>query len=363
MLRTFICRTISKKESLLFMKVVQKLAFILLAAVACTENKEKKQIAREEPISTEDQLLWLDARKYFEPVEGIAENPANPVTEEKVALGKKLYFDTRLSLTGNNSCNSCHNLSAFGADEEAFSTGDAGKKGGRNSPTVLNAALAAVQFWDGRAKDVEEQAGMPILNPAEMAIPSKEFLEKRLSETKDYPALFAAAFPEDRQPLKYDNLQKAIGAFERTLITPSRFDDFIGKHPGYLDKEEKEGLRLFIETGCTNCHGGKGMGGRQMQKFGVYGNYMTATKSASHDAGKQGLTGNAADADVFRVPGLRNVAMTAPYFHDGSVSDLKEAVKIMARLQLNKNLNEQVAEKITRFLKACTGKVPELALQ
>ena len=336
--------------------------FGLALFAACSGPAEKKTLTKEEPITVEDQILWTDARKFFEPVEGYAENPENPITEEKISLGKKLYYDTRLSLKGNNSCNSCHNLASYGVDNESFSTGDAGKKGGRNSPTVLNAALAAMQFWDGRAKDVEEQAGMPILNPVEMAIPSKAFLEKRLSETKEYPALFAAAFPEDKNPLRYENLQKAIGAFERTLITPSRFDDFIGKHPGYLNKEEKEGLKLFIETGCTNCHSGKGMGGRQMQKFGVYGNYMAATGSAKHDAGRQDISKSAADADVFRVPGLRNVAKTAPYFHDGSVNELKEAVKIMARLQLNKELSEEQAGKITAFLQACTGEVPALAL-
>jgi len=344
------------------MKHIFNFYFLSLLATACTDKSANKPMAREEPITREDQLLWTDARKFFEPIEGVAENPDNRVTDEKVALGKKLYYDTRLSLKGNNSCNSCHNLNTYGVDNESFSTGDAGKKGGRNSPTVLNAALAAVQFWDGRAKDVEEQAGMPILNPAEMAIPSKEFLEKRLSETKDYPVLFAAAFPDEKQPLRYENLQKAIGAFERTLITPSRFDDFIGKHPGYLNKDEKEGLRLFIETGCTNCHAGPGMGGRQMQKFGVFGNYMALTRSSQHDAGRIGITKNPSDADVFRVPGLRNVAKTAPYFHDGSVSDLKEAVKIMAKLQLNKELSDNQAEKITAFLNACTGEVPEFAL-
>jgi cytochrome c peroxidase len=338
------------------------LPLLLLAAASCTETEKKKVAQKEEPISVEDQQLWAQAQNYFEPVEGYAENPDNPITEEKIALGKKLYYDTRLSLNGNNSCNSCHNLASYGVDNETFSTGDAGKKGGRNSPTVLNAALAAVQFWDGRARDVEEQSGMPILNPVEMAIPSKDFLEKRLSETKEYPALFAAAFPKENNPLRYENLQKAIGAFERTLITPSRFDDFIGKHPGYLNKDEKEGLRLFIETGCTNCHSGKGIGGRQMQKFGVHGNYMMATKSLKHDAGRQDITKNSTDADVFRVPGLRNVAMTAPYFHDGSVSDLNEAVKIMARIQLNKVLTDEKAAKITAFLKACTGEVPAIAL-
>ncbi len=341
-----------------------KLVAIMMIAASCGNDSTsaKKAKVKEEPISPEDQLLWVDAQKHFEPIKGNVENPENSISDEKVALGKMLFYDTRLSKTGNNSCNSCHNLASFGVDNESFSTGDAGKKGGRNSPSVLNSAFASMQFWDGRARDVEEQAGMPILNPVEMAIPSKEFLEKRLADTKEYPELFAAAFPKDPKPLTYSNIQKAIGAFERTLVTPTRFDDFVGKNPGYMSKEEKDGLRLFIETGCTNCHSGPGLGGRQLQKFGVYGKYTDYTHSAKHDEGRKSVTGNATDLDVFRVASLRNVAKTAPYFHDGSVSDLTEAVKIMAKVQLNKDLNDEQAKKITIFLNALTGEVPAFAL-
>jgi cytochrome c peroxidase len=323
-----------------------------------SENQAKK--AKEQPISAEDGMLWADAQKYFQAVNGPAESPDNPCTPEKVSLGKMLYFDTRLSKTGNNSCNSCHNLASYGVDNESFSKGDAGKPGGRNSPSVYNAALHNFQFWDGRARNVEEQAGMPILNPVEMAIPSKEFLVNRLKQTKEYPALFAAAFPKDGNPLNYENLQKAIGAFERTLVTPSRFDDFIGKNPSYLNKEEKEGLKLFIETGCTNCHSGAAVGGSQFQKFGVYADYTSFTGSKKHDNGRMEVTGQASDKDVFKVASLRNVAKTAPYFHDGSVADLSEAVRIMAKTQLNKDLSQDQVKKIAAFLNALTGELPKI---
>jgi cytochrome c peroxidase len=353
---------LNKNDS--YMKRICYFVCLLLAASACSEGPEKKVTkARPEPISPEDQSLWANTQTYFQPITGPAESANNPITEEKVALGKMLYYDTRLSKTGNNSCNSCHNLATHGVDNRSFSLGDAGKPGGRNSPTVLNAAFANMQFWDGRAKDVEEQAGMPILNPAEMAIPSKEFLVQRLKSTKEYPSLFASAFPNDPNPLSYENLQKAIGAFERTLVTPTRFDDFVGKNPSYLNKEEKEGLALFINTGCTQCHAGKGIGGGQLQKFGVYGgSYTQFTKSAKHDPGRKEVTGSPSDEDVFKVPTLRNVAKTAPYFHDGSVSNLNDAIRIMAKTQLNKELSDAEVQKIEVFLNALTGEVPKAAL-
>lgn len=336
---------------------------ILGISTSCSESP-KKIVTEEKPvsISVEDQALWAQAQSHFQALEEIEDYAGNPTSPEKVELGKMLYFDTRLSKNGNNSCNSCHNMETYGVDNEATSKGDAGKRGVRNSPTVLNAALANMQFWDGRAKNVEEQAGMPILNPVEMAIPSKEFLVKRLSSTKEYPALFAKAFPNETNSLTYDNLSKALGAFERTLITPCRFDDFLAKDPSHLDSEEKEGLTLFIETGCTQCHSGVGLGGGQMQKFGVHDDYRKYTKSKTNDIGRMEVTNQAIDKDIFKVPTLRNIAKTGPYFHDGSVSDLNEAVRIMAKTQLNKDLTDDQIVKISKFLHALTGEVPKSAL-
>jgi cytochrome c peroxidase len=289
--------------------------------------------------------------------------PSSTVSEQyaKVKLGHVLYYDTRLSKEGNNSCNSCHNLSKFGVDQLSFSPGDAGKLGGRNSPTVLNAALHSFQFWDGRAKDVEEQAGMPILNPIEMAIPSKEFLMKRLSETELYPSMFKAAFPSDPAPLTYANLQKAIGAFERTLITPSRFDKYLAGDKTALTVQEKKGLVTFFNVGCNTCHNGTLFGGNQFQKFGVHDDYWKYTGSKVIDKGVFDLTKDETKMYVFKVPTLRNVEHTYPYFHDGSVKDLKEAVKIMATTQLKYDLSDSEAEKLVAFLKALTGEVPAFA--
>jgi cytochrome c peroxidase len=342
------------------MKNLLPIAVLFLAACG-TATKESKKI--EDPIAPWQAAVWAQARSAFDPITQIKEKDDNPVTKAKVELGKMLYHDTRLSKTGNNSCNSCHNLATFGVDNEVTSPGDAGKRGDRNSPTVLNAALANMQFWDGRARDVEEQAGMPILNPAEMAIPSKEFLVNRLKGTEEYPALFAKAFPREQNPLTYANIEKAIGAFERTLLTPTRFDDFLAKNPSYLSAEETEGLKVFLEAGCATCHGGVGVGGGQLQKFGVHYDYRAFTGSKHNDIGRMAVTGQSSDKDVFKVPTLRNVAKTAPYFHDGSVAELDKAIAIMAKTQLNKDLTDEEVKKIAVFLHALTGEVPQSALQ
>src|SRR5690606_4157549 len=225
----------------------------------------------------EEEKLLAQAQTIFKPVPEIAENPKNPVTPEKVKLGKLLYFDTRLSLKGNNSCNSCHNLTTFGVDNLALSPGDEGEVGTRNSQTSFNAALHTMQFWDGRAKDVEEQAGMPILNPVEMNIPSKEFLIKRLKAIDLYKEHFALAFPEEKDPLTYTNIEKAIGAFERTLITPSKFDTYLIGDVNALTHEEKKGLQTFINEGCTTCHNGVALGGNSLQKFGAIEDFRQYT--------------------------------------------------------------------------------------
>lgn len=307
--------------------------------------------------------LQLMASSIFHPLPKQADNADNAITPEKVALGKMLFYDTRLSKKGNNSCNSCHNLSTYGVDNKSFSIGDEGKPGGRNSPTVLNAAIHATQFWDGRAKDVEEQAGLPVMNTVEMNIPSKAFLEERLKKDETYQKMFATAFPESKNALNYDNIQKALGAFERTLMTPSKFDDYLSGNTAALNNEEKEGLKLFINTGCTTCHSGKGVGGHMFQKFGLFGNYWEQTKSAKVDSGRIAETKNSGDLFMFKVPSLRNVEKTYPYFHDGSIPDLHQAISIMAKTQLNKSLSEAEVNSIATFLKTLTANVPQDVMQ
>ncbi|MCC5943426.1 MAG: cytochrome-c peroxidase [Bernardetiaceae bacterium] len=294
----------------------------------------------------------------FKPLPDNSENPNNVYSDAKLNLGHALFFDKRLSKNNTISCNSCHNLATFGVDNEPTSPGDAGERGPRNSPTVLNVSLHSSQFWDGRAKDVEEQAGMPILNPIEMAIPNEQFLVDRLKKIPMYQSLFKEAYPDEKDPLTYENITKALGLFERQLLTPTRFDDYLKGDKNALTKNEKKGMLAFIEAGCGTCHNGPLLGGTMFQKFGTYGDYAELTKSKTIDKGRFEVTGNESDMFMFKVPTLRNVEKTGPYFHDGSVASLEESVKIMAKLQLDKELSDEEVASIVEFMKALTGEVP-----
>lgn len=335
---------------------------VLLALASCGQSPEDIEQARLAVETAESAALENEvgemARGMFKPLRASAEMPENALTPAKVKLGKVLYFDKRLSLNNTQSCNTCHNLSTFGVDNLPTSPGDAGKNGERNSPTSFNAALHTTQFWDGRAKDVEEQAGMPVTNPVEMAIPNETFLVKRLSELDLYKKLFAAAFPEQKTPITYQNLSMALGAFERTLLTPSKWDNYLGGQADALSLAEKKGLQTFINVGCTSCHSGELLGGNMFQKFGVHHDYWDYTKSTKVDEGRFTITQNEADKYVFKVPSLRNIAKTAPYFHDGSVANLKDAVRIIAKVNVNKDLKDEEISSIITFLEALTGELP-----
>lgn len=334
--------------------VIYTLSFTLLASCGDEIVKETELLAVQE--LTE---LQKKAKSIFGELPSVAENEGNNITEEKVILGKRLYFDVRLSKDNTQSCNTCHNLNTYGVDNLSFSPGNDGVLGGRNSPTTLNAALHVSQFWDGRAKDVEEQAGGPILNPIEMAIPSEEFIVARLSKIDEYQLLFAQAFPENKQPISYQNIQKAIGAFERKLITPSKFDTYLAGDDNALNEQEKQGLETFITVGCISCHMGNILGGQLFQKFGLFENYWELTKSKKIDSGKFEVTKNESDKYFFKTPSLRNIEKTYPYFHDGSVEKLEDAVTIMGKLQLNKELSTQEVSDMIAFLKTLTGEVPK----
>lgn len=297
------------------------------------------------------------ALQYFQPLPENFENSSNPLSDKKIYLGKVLYYDSQLSKTGNNSCNSCHLLSSFGVDNIPTSKGDSGGFGNRNAPTVLNAAMHIAQFWDGRAKDVEEQAGGPILNPIEMAMTSKEEVVNKLKNIDYYQRLFSEAFPDSKNPITYDNIQKAIGAFERTMVTESRFDKFMKGDSNSLSENEIKGMKTFVSIGCITCHSGQGLGGNMFQKFGIHHDYQEYTKSKKIDEGLKELTGKNTDLFIFKVPSLRNVDKTYPYFHDGSVKELNEAVKIMAKVQLDKDLSDTEVSEISTFLKSLTGEV------
>ncbi len=281
----------------------------------------------------------------------VAENATNPVTKAKVDLGRMLYFEKRLSLDGDVSCNSCHRLDKFGVDNEKTSPGHKGQRGDRNSPTVYNAAFHFVQFWDGRAADVEEQAKGPILNPVEMAMPNEAEVTKRLEAIDGYRKAFAAAFPGEKQPITYDNLARAIGAFERKLVTPAPFDAFLAGDDKALTAEQQEGLAVFLDTGCTVCHTGAVLGGQMYQKLGLVKPYPT------EDSGRAKVTGNDAERGFFKVPSLRNVEKTAPYFHDGSIATLEQASRIMSEHQLGRTLSDADAAQLVAFLGSLTGTV------
>ncbi len=330
--------------------------FLYACSGDSNSNKTNKDTGN---LSDSTNTLLTEAQAVFKVLPASANNPNNLATPEKIALGKLLYFDTRLSKTGNNSCNSCHNLNTFGVDNEMFSKGDAGKLGGRNSPTTFNAALHTSQFWDGRAKDVEEQAGMPVLNPVEMAIPDQTFLEKRLAGIPLYQNMFKVAFPNEKKPIIYTNIASSIAIFERTLLTPSRFDKYIAGEESALTNEEKEGLKSFIHNGCTTCHSGAAIGGTLLMKFGLMNDYHPLTGSNNGDNGLMNQTKKETDKDIFKVPGLRNVAKTFPYFHDGSVKSLPLAVKVMGKAQLNKDLSEIEINSIVTFLESLTADIPD----
>jgi len=298
------------------------------------------------------------ANKFFKPLpDVIPAPPDNPTTPEKVALGKMLYYETRLSKGDEVSCSTCHNLSTGGVDNLPTSFGHLAQRGGRNAPTVLNAGLQIAQFWDGRAPSLEEQAKGPILNPVEMAMPSRDLAIQRLYYIPEYKDRFKKAFPEDKEPIIYDNIARAIASFERTLLTPSRFDKFLKGDAAALTANEKKGLELVIKTGCVTCHNGVGAGGGMYQKFGIYGHY-----EGSDDPGRFNVTHDEKDKFVFKVPMWRNVTRTAPYFNNGSVWDLKEAIRIMAKIQLNKELTNDEVDRIADFLHSLEGNPPQAAM-
>jgi cytochrome c peroxidase len=278
----------------------------------------------------------------------------DPTQQAKVALGRMLFFEPRLSLKDDLSCNSCHRLDSYGMDQQPTSPGAGGKRGTRNSPTVYHAAVNFAQFWDGRAPDVEAQAKGPILNPTEMAMPNAELVVARLRQMPGYVAAFAQAYPGSSQPVSYDHVGNAIGAFERGLITPSRWDDYLRGNQAALNPSELEGLKVFIDVGCMVCHTGSLLGGNSYQRTGAVKPWLN-----QHDQGRFEVTHDPGDKMMFKVPTLRNVAETAPYFHDGSVATLPEAVQVMAQHQLGMDLEPGEVTAIVAWLHSLTGKLPQ----
>jgi len=284
----------------------------------------------------------------------------NPTTEAKVELGKMLYHDPRLSSTGTVSCSSCHNTMLGGEDNRPNSMGVNGQTGGRSAPTVWNSAFNKVQFWDGRAASLEEQAAGPVTNPIEMGMKSWDDVVTRLNSIDGYKKAFTEAFPDGS--ISKDNATKAIAAYERTLITPnSPYDKYAAGDQTALTEQQVRGMNKAVELGCTGCHSGPAFnGGGSFQKFPVYQNeYYQAQYHFSKDKGVAEVTKKESDEHLFKVPTLRNVALTAPYFHNGSVKTLDQAIKAMAKLQLNKDLAQGDIDDIEAFLNALTGEFPK----
>ena len=266
-----------------------------------------------------------------------------------VDLGRDLYYEPRLSKSQEISCNTCHLLDKYGVDGQPTSTGHKGQHGNRSAPTTYNAALHIAQFWDGRAADVEAQAKGPVTNPIEMAMPAEPVVVATLASIPGYAPKFQAAFPEDAEPISFDHMATAIGAFERGLVTPAPWDAFLAGDDGALSPAQLAGLQTFLDTGCQACHSGVAMGGGGYFKLGTVVPYETA------DVGREQVTGSEADRYFFKVPSLRNITATGPYFHDGSIQTLDEAVRLMAHHQLGKDLSPEEVGRIVSFLGALKG--------
>lgn len=326
----------------------------LLAALALTLSASTLGFSA----ATEDSLL-KNAQAVFQPIPDkaplIKDNEATP---DKLELGKMLYFEPRLSKSGLISCNTCHNVGMGGADFQQTSTGHGWKQGPRNAPTVLNSVFNVAQFWDGRAKNLAEQAKGPVQAGVEMNN-APDNVVKTLNSMPEYVALFKKSFPEQKDPVTFDNMAKAIEVFEATLLTPhSKFDAFLKGDATALNQDEKDGLKLFVANDCSSCHGGVNMGGDAYHPLGVVN--KPSDKIIAGDKGRFAITQAKQDEFFFKSPSLRNIELTSPYFHSGVVWDLEEAVAVMNDSQIGADLKDDDIRKIVAFLKTTTGKQPEV---
>jgi cytochrome c peroxidase len=308
--------------------------------------------------------LLSRAQALFKPLPADAATPDRPLTPERIALGRALFFETRVSTDGKQSCANCHLPNFYGTDALPRSVGNAGRLIPRNAPTVFNTALQFVQHYGGNRVDVEEQAVKALLSPLAYGNADYAAAEARLRALPGYRAMFERAFPGEAEPVTAQNWGKAIGAYERVLLTPAPFDRYLKGDTAALSATAKRGLEKFMSYGCAGCHGGVTVGGQMYQKFGLTQDYWTLTGSPEidlfkgRDKGRFQDTKNDADAFIFKVQQLRNVAVTPPYFHDGSVATLEDAVRIMAKLQLGRELSAADVSDLVAFLESLTGEVP-----
>jgi cytochrome c peroxidase len=328
---------------------------IALVACACSSDRDDRSPAAattaadashaSDPIDINPRLL-----RRFRPV--VTETAPPPVTPEKIALGRTLFYDVRLSRNHTISCNSCHPLDHYGADGQPTSPGVDGHRGTRNAPSVFNAASHFAQFWDGRAASVEEQAVMPIMNGDEMGMANEQAVVASIESVPAYVAGFAKAYPGDPRPITIAHLGEVIGAFERGLVTRSRWDEFLDGKVDALTPLERRGLRVFLDSGCMVCHTGPQVGGTMFERVGVVEPWPN-----QKDTGRASVTKAQQDRMVFKVPSLKNVAETAPYFHDGSAETLDAAIRMMGRHQLGIELRDPDVDAIAAWMRAMTGPI------
>lgn len=334
-------------------------AQISLTVVACSTPRDDDGRAAAPADSTASPPSQITAEinprllRRFQPLPDTLAISNAPTLSAEVDLGRMLFFDPRMSKGGDVSCNSCHELTAFGVDSRKSSIGFNGHVGTRNAPSVYNAGGHFAQFWDGRAADVEAQAKLPVLNPGEMAMPDAASVVSVLKNIPGYSPAFQRAFPNQADPVTFDNFGIAIGAFERGLLTPSRWDKYLRGDKDALTPKELKGLKTFLDVGCMVCHTGAYVGGSMFERVGVVEPWPNQT-----DLGRFEVTKAPSDRMMFKVPSLRNVEKTAPYFHDGSAATLEQAVQMMGRHQLGLELGDQEVASIVTWLKALTGDLP-----
>jgi len=307
-----------------------------------------------EAASIKDTLTPSVLSSFFQPLPTEAEAGSYQVTNELTHLGRMLFYDPRLSINQQMSCNTCHLLNDYGVDGLSTSLGHDGKPVTRNAPTVYNSAFHIAQFWDGRAGDVEEQAGGPIMAAAEMGMPDTEYVENVIRSIPGYDQYFIAAFGKDEQPITFQNITTAIGAFERRLITPAPLDRYLLGDVNAMTEQELRGAQTFITVGCVGCHNGMGLGGAMYGKLG-----QAVPYPLEDETGRFAITGEESDLNVFKVPSLRNITETGPYLHDGSIDTLEEMVAIMGKYQLARDLTPEEISDIIAFLGALKGDIPE----
>jgi cytochrome c peroxidase len=312
-------------------------------------------------------VLSFSARAEFKALPDKAPEPADNIsTKPKIELGKMLFFDPRLSRDGTVSCNSCHNVMYHGGDGRPVGVGVHGQRGGRGSPTVWNSAFQTVQFWDGRAASLEEQAMGPLINDVEMGMGSHAYVVERLNNIPGYVSAFKNVFPKDKTPITIENVAKAIASYERTLITPnSPFDKYMKGNKKALSPQQIRGMKLVDQIGCTSCHTGVNFSGEEKMGVGNYkpfpqvpGSKYDKMYDLTKDLGRYEVTKNPEDKNHWRVPTWRNIAITAPYFHNGQVKTLDEAVRVMAKTQLDSDLTDTQVQDIVAFLDSLTGEFP-----